>query len=180
MILMSTTWSLWEEVSSQTSNSKAEIMTCDHLQVLQAVSLPPASVKTLNCASLYWKLAKGALSVSFYLCHPADTQHVSSAVKNPLVRIPSCFTLMTRSPRVFQLFTAAQENASGKRLFWPRGEHRPYLCLCHRYSSPNTSAKMLGGCALITCVDALFLSALFRFFYQRTGVSTCDITLSFC
>ncbi|KAI0303567.1 GMC oxidoreductase [Multifurca ochricompacta] len=56
-----------------------------------------------------------------------------SAVKDPLVRIPSAFTLMLGTAKVFNLFTTLQQNTGGRRHFWPR-------------------AKMLGGCSSINAL----------------------------
>jgi len=48
----------------------------------------------------------------------------------PLARIPSAYSLLFGSKRVFNLYTTEQVNAGGRAYYWPRG-------------------KMLGGCSTI-------------------------------
>lgn len=46
-----------------------------------------------------------------------------SALKNPLVRTPSGFTLIFETPLVFNLFTTPQQGSGDRAHYWPRGEH---------------------------------------------------------
>jgi hypothetical protein len=104
---------------------------------------------------------------------------VFSPVNDPYVRIPSAYTFIMKTSKVLNLFTTPQPNSGGRRHYWPRGKHRLVLWrpMSH-FRIPQQKCLVVVG--LIIGVDRLFLSTLFRFLYQCTGVSACNVELSFC